>query len=167
MKSLLLVLALTGPSQEPIKTLYPKVSQESINQAIKMYNIQVPSNTAWPVIDFAEQNRGLATYKPNSSPFTCLVTVGPSAFSSWGVLGSTLAHELEGHCSQNLFLIGLTETELLAEQEAYSIELSGVDRFKLTQQEVQMIQEILVVWYSDQAPSWKKMIFNIFVSAHR
>ena len=86
------------------------------------------------------------------------VTVGPAAFESWGLLGSTLAHELEVHCQQNftyirlLDLLGLDGT-LKAEREAYQHELSNAGRFHLGEVERENIKATMDFYYPVEANS--------------
>lgn len=93
------------------------------------------------------EDRGITSWTPLTSD-PAHVILGPSAFSSWAVLGSTLAHELEVHCRQNLLLVSVRETlgfegKLAAEREAYQYELDGARRFGLSEVELQRIAETL------------------------
>lgn len=112
----------------------PPMTQESIEKALKMFDIEVPDSALPPRFDAELEDRGLTTLNGWGSRLE--VTVGPAAFTSWALLGSTLAHELEIHCRQNFFMIrmkdmlGLGGTES-AEREAYMHELSNSERFQL------------------------------------
>lgn len=81
----------------------PPQNQESIETALTLFSIQVPNTVEGPSYDSELSDRGLTTgglVLPQKS-----VTVGPSAFTSWAVLGSTLAHELEVHVPQSFFVV--------------------------------------------------------------
>src|SRR5690606_25474533 len=81
--------------------------------------------------------------------------IGPSAFASWALLGSTLAHEIEVHCHQNFTLIRLFDiagwegTEN-AEREAYAHELAHADRFGLTSDDRYSIAQTLQYYYPER-----------------
>jgi hypothetical protein len=77
----------------------PKMNQESVDVAMATYSIKLPAFTAWPYFNSDLADRGLTT--GGTLDFRRSVLVGPSAFTSWGVLGSTLGHEIEIHCEQS------------------------------------------------------------------
>ncbi|MEY4066658.1 MAG: hypothetical protein RIR26_2866, partial [Pseudomonadota bacterium] len=82
--------------------------QESVLTALTMYSIRVPQHVDGPAFDSELADRGLTTgglILPNKR-----VTVGPAAFTSWGVLGSTLAHEIEVHVPQSFFMVVARDT---------------------------------------------------------
>ncbi len=112
----------------------PPMSQESVDLAMKMFAIEIPEGASYPRFDPDLEDRGLTTM--NGWGKELEVTVGPAAFTSWALLGSTLAHELEVHCRQSFFLIrvkdmmGLNGTDQ-AEREAYLYELTNSERFHL------------------------------------
>lgn len=112
----------------------PALSQESIDIAMTLFEIKVPANANAPRLDMTLEDRGLTTLNGWGSKLD--VTIGPAAFTSWALLGSTLAHELEVHCRQNFAVIrmkdlmGLDGT-LQAEREAYLHELANSERFHL------------------------------------
>lgn len=86
----------------------PAQDQESVLTALTMFSIPVPQYVDGPVFDGELGDRGLTTgglILPNKR-----VTVGPAAFTSWGVLGSTLAHEIEVHVPQSFFVVVATDT---------------------------------------------------------
>ncbi len=85
----------------------PALSQSSIEKAVEMYNIQLPEAVKMPLLDLALSDRGMTVRKGAMSPPK--VTIGPDAFASWGLLGSTIAHEVEVHCRQNFFAIHLMD----------------------------------------------------------
>ena len=76
------------------------------------------------------------------------VQIGPIAFTSWGLLGATLAHELEIHCQQNLMAISFKDAlgidaKNAAEKAAYAHELANANRFGLSPEETQRIKDTL------------------------
>jgi hypothetical protein len=81
----------------------PPVRQESIDLAVELYGIDVPASVIGPHFDGALEDRGLTSGGTVSARKT--VTIGPSAFSSWGVLGSTLGHEVEVHARQSFLAV--------------------------------------------------------------
>jgi len=95
--------------------------------------------------------RGLTI--PGNIIYKTKILLGPEAFVSWGILGSTLAHEIEIHCKQNVYLIILKDLLNLdgtkyAEREAYSHEINNKERFNLTDEEVNSIEEVMNQFYS-------------------
>lgn len=130
----------------------PRISQESIDIALVMYGITVPSHVEKPRLDLAIADRGLTTLQGSKK---LQVTIGPSAFASWSLLGSTLAHEIEVHCRQNFTLIRLFDlagwegTEN-AEREAYAHELDQADRFGLTADDRFSIAQTLQYYYPER-----------------
>jgi hypothetical protein len=82
---------------------FPAQDQESVEIAKVLYSINIPVSVEGPSYDATLSDRGLTTgglILPQKK-----VTVGPAAFSSWAVLGSTLAHEIEVHVEQSFFLV--------------------------------------------------------------
>jgi hypothetical protein len=134
---------------EPPRGL-PPVSQESINLALVVYGITVPDSAEHPVLNKTLEDRGLSTRRAWMQKIS--VEIGPSAFSSWGLLASTLAHELEIHCHQNFLLIsvmdvlGLDGTKL-AERQAYLHEIRNAKRFGLTQYHADLIADTMSYYY--------------------
>ncbi|RZA10253.1 MAG: hypothetical protein EOP10_35110 [Proteobacteria bacterium] len=128
----------------------PPMTQESINMAMEMFAIKVPKNANSPTLDMALEDRGLTTL--NGWGQKLEVTVGPAAFTSWAVLGSTLAHEIEIHCNQNFALIRMKDMIGLdgtngAEREAYMHELSNSDRFHLKDADQSSIRATMDYFY--------------------
>ena len=124
----------------------PALSGASIDEAIKRFSIYVPKNIARPEIDQDLTDRGRTSW--NLFGGSIAVKLGPVAFSSWGLLGATLAHELEIHCQQNLVAITFKDAFGLdaknnAEKEAYAHELSNAERFGLSTEETERIKETL------------------------
>lgn len=81
----------------------PAPSQVDLDLALALYSIRLPRGLAAPRFDPDLEDRGLTTGTTVSGPQR--VTIGPAAFSSWSLLGSTLAHEVEVHGRQNFFRI--------------------------------------------------------------
>lgn len=134
----------------------PEVSQESIDLAIVMYGILVPSSSEHPTLDPKLSDRGLTTRATFLEK--AIVTVGPAAFESWGLLGSTLAHELEIHCQQNFLAIYLMDAIGLdgtgaAERQAYVHELRNADRFGLGGADADLIADTMEFFYPDTGVS--------------
>lgn len=133
----------------------PPMTQESIDLALKMYSIEVPATASSPRIDLNLEDRGLTTLNGWGSKLE--VTIGPAAFSSWALLGSTLAHELEVHCLQNFFvirvkdLLGLKGTDQ-AEREAYLHELANSERFNLKHSDQVNIKATMDFYYPSAQP---------------
>ena len=150
----------------------PPITQESLYRAIAMYNIRIPHGVAFPTLDPNLQDRGLTSLNPWTKRFT--VKIGPAAFQSWALLGSTLAHEFEVHCRQSFLwihmqdLVGLNGTDQ-AEREAYAYEISSAPRFGLSADEIGMIQETVDYYYpiigsSDQGPDLSARVSRFFSS---
>lgn len=130
----------------------PPVTQESIELAITMYDIKIPENAFMPRLDLTLEDRGLtrrATWSDKSE-----VTIGPAAFTSWALLGSTIAHEVEVHCHQNFMLIFLMDGMGLdgtgeAERQAYFHELKNASRFGLAAQDARLIADTVDYFYPE------------------
>lgn len=133
----------------------PPMTQESIELALKMFAIEVPATASQPRLDLNLEDRGLTTLNGWGSKLD--VTIGPAAFSSWALLGSTLAHELEVHCRQNFFvirikdLLGLKGTDQ-AEREAYMHELANSERFNLKPADQVNIKATMDYYYPSVQP---------------
>ena len=128
----------------------PPMNQDSIDLALVLFNIKVPASAKNPVFDSNLADRGITVQRGIGHEYE--ITIGPSAFTSWSMLGSTLAHEIEVHCNQNfvfirvLDLLGLDGTNL-AEREAYGYEYEHSKRFKLTALERSSIQDTVEFYY--------------------
>lgn len=164
MRLLLLALALTACGHEyPRSNVIgiapegkPPVTQESVLLAMDIYEIQKPASCQGPFYDPTIEDRGLTTQYGGRGEK--IVTIGPAAFSSWGVLGSTLAHEFEIHCNQNFLLIRWKDLlgfdgSAEAEGEAYFWEVDNAKRFGLTMQEVNSAIETYNYYYARDSPS--------------
>ena len=131
----------------------PPMTQESIDKALRLFKITVPPQINPPTLDLALADRGVTVLDGLQS--TMKVQIGPGAFSSWSILGSTLAHELEVHCEQNFALIrfmdslGLDGTRW-AERQAYQHEIDHAKRFGLSEDEIFGITETMNFYYPHQ-----------------
>lgn len=85
----------------------PRISQRNIDIAVELFNIDVPSNVVGPTLDRNLYDRGLTSGDSLGNVKT--VAIGPAAFSSWGILGSTLGHEVEVHARQSFIKIVLLD----------------------------------------------------------
>jgi hypothetical protein len=134
----------------------PPLTQESIDLAMQIYGIEVPSSADAPMLDLGMQDRGLTTRSPFMDK--AKVTIGPAAFSSWALLGSTIAHEVEVHCQQNFFaiylmdLVGLDGTGT-AERQAYVHELANAHRFGTAHEDTRMIADTVSFYYPEEQGS--------------
>lgn len=130
----------------------PAVSQESIDLALVLFGIEVPNTAEHPRLDLELHERGLTARAAFMSKTQ--VTIGPAAFSSWGLLAATLAHELEVHCHQNFFLIGMLDSLGLdgtgeAERQAYIHELRNAKRFGLGHADADLIADTMEYYYPE------------------
>lgn len=136
----------------------PRVTQESVDLAMLFYGIRLPPGAEAPLLDRELKDRGLTTRGAFFQK--ARVTIGPAAFSSWSLLGSTLAHELEVHCRQNFLaiwimdLVGLSGTDE-AERQAYAHELRNARRFGLDIADAELIAETMDYYYPDVAAGAK------------
>ncbi len=146
----------------------PPINQESIDLAIAMYGIVIPSHVVGPRLVRSLEERGLAertTWSPEAT-----VSIGPNAFESWGVLASTIIHEVHGHAMQNILaihvlnLVGMNGTAI-AERQAYTLELSHASRLGLNESETHFIRETRDFYYPAEgglatasATSWRDWI---------
>lgn len=128
----------------------PPMTQESIDIALEMFGIEIPLEAIAPRLDMNLEDRGLTTLSGWGKKLE--VTVGPAAFTSWAMLGSTLAHELEVHCRQNFALIRMKdmlglEGTMQAEREAYMHELANSERFHLKESDQSNIRATMEYYY--------------------
>lgn len=86
-----------------LPTSQPSVTQESIDFAVALFSIDVQQTVKGPKLDSKLEDRGLTTGGVLSLQRS--VTIGPAAFTSWGILGSTLGHEIEIHARQSFLKI--------------------------------------------------------------
>jgi len=139
----------------------PSYSQNSVDVAMAMFGIQMPENTAAPKFDPNLFDRGLTVRRGWNGK--AKVTIGPPAFQSWSLLGSTLAHELEIHCNQSFFLISMLDTlgldgTAIAERQAYQHELLHANRFGLTKLDQQLIQDTLEFYYPERRAPYSDLV---------
>lgn len=148
---LLLLVACTSAlkGRVPVSELDPRetppMTQGSIDFALTAYGITLPSGVE-PRLEESLEDRGRTDWTPFDGIEA--VRIGPSAFKSWALLGSTLAHELEVHCRQNFWAITFQESVGLggirdAERAAYRHELESAERFGLSAGEVDRIAATL------------------------
>ncbi len=128
----------------------PAVTQESVDLALALFGIEVPANADHPLLDAELRDRGLTMR--GAFMEKAAVTVGPSAFTSWALLGSTLAHELEVHCQQSFLMIYLMDAAGLdgtgeAERQAYVHELRNAKRFGLPIADADLIADTMEFYY--------------------
>jgi hypothetical protein len=128
----------------------PKLKQESIDLALAIYGIEVPETAYPPKLNVNLEDRGLSSRFAWAEKIQ--VEIGPAAFESWGLLASTLAHELEVHCQQNFALIGMMDFlrldgTLRAERQAYLHELRNARRFGLSPESQDLIANTMDYYY--------------------
>lgn len=145
----------------------PRLAQESIDAAIRLYQIEIPKNVKGPVLDLKLVDRGLTLR--NGALAQASVSIGPDAFSSWPLLASTIAHEVEVHCRQNFLAIHLMDVAGLdgtgsAEREAYGYELKNAARFGLAPYDQDLIRSTMRYYYPQKGfsvseiPSIKSLV---------
>ena len=120
----------------------PKPGSEAIFKSLNAFRISLPPHVLL-TYDPTLTERGRTRWQVLEKDIR--VTVGPSAFASWGLLGSTLGHELEVHCQQNLTLIGMmaslgAPSIAAAETDAYRYELAQAPRFGLSSAEQDLVR---------------------------
>jgi len=121
----------------PVLDGVPPVSQESIIRAVNNFEIQVPMLSFYPSLDIDMDKTHLGEAYSIPLLHMCVPTIGAGAFTSWGRLGSTLAHEVEVHCNQNWWRSSVEKLFLydpnpMMEREAYTYTLLDSKRFHLT-----------------------------------
>ena len=142
-------IPLPAPAKRP-----PPLTQDSVDLALLLYNIKVPNGVKSPIFVANLPDRGITMQKGVGHQYE--IQIGPAAFVSWGMLGSTLAHEVEVHCNQNfvfirmLDLLGLDGTSL-AEREAYRFEFQNAQRFHLSAMERNSILDTMEFYYPPKA----------------
>jgi hypothetical protein len=102
----------------------PELDQSSIDLALAVFSIRIPNNASDPMLNKDISDRGITFKRSIDELFQ--VEIGPAAFSSWSLLGSTLAHEVEVHCNQDFLAIYFLdvlgfEGTALAERSAYAL----------------------------------------------
>lgn len=131
----------------------PTPSNDNILKAMEIFNIQNKPGMPMPVFDPTLEDRGLTVISEHGE--RCDVRIGPSAFQSWAILGSTLGHEIEVHCRQDMMLIKVMDMAgslgtHMAERAAYKYEISQKDRFGLTPTEVDSIQKTMDYYFPEK-----------------
>ena len=129
-------VTVTPPSEKP------EISQESIDIAMVMFGIEKPENASFPVFDPNLLDRGMTLrvgWFDNA-----IIKIGSPAFLSWGILGSTLAHEIEIHANQSFFTVNVLDFfgfdgTGYAERAAYQHEIAFAERFGLSAREKTLI----------------------------
>jgi hypothetical protein len=130
----------------------PPLGQDSIDAALVMFGVDVPESAGHPRYDRELRDRGLTVR--GAFMEKSIVTIGPAAFTSWSLLGSTLAHELEVHCRQNFLFITVMDALRLdgtgeAERQAYIHELRNARRFALPIADAELIANTMEYYYPD------------------
>lgn len=110
-------------------------SEENIDLAMNIFAIDRPKKLLGPKLNLNISDRGLTF--GSSLNESKEVEIGPPAFTSWSILGSTLGHEIEVHCKQSFGLIWMSELfhlqgTLIAERQAYEYEENNAMRFGLS-----------------------------------
>lgn len=131
----------------------PEISQESIDVAMVMFGIKKPENVEYPVFDPNLLDRGMTLRVGWFDK--AIIKIGSPAFLSWGLLGSTLAHEIEIHANQSFFAVnaldffGFDGTGY-AERAAYQHEIAFSHRFGLSVREMTLIADTEEYYFSDK-----------------
>ena len=157
----------------------PTADQDSVDIAVELYAIQIPRNCDAPRFNSKIEDRGLTTGALFQSKRKVLI--GSAAFTSWGILGSTIGHETEIHANQWFLGIWLKDRikknslaarqwagrylgilkpsvkEMFdagtwsAEREAYEYELNSAKRFGLNENEQLSIRNVMNYYYPTAA----------------
>ena len=116
-------------AMQQVKVIPPKLppqpSQEAVDLAVELYTIKKTTFLIGPFYDATLEDRGV-TSGGVVSPRK-IVNIGPAAFSSWAILGSTLGHEVEVHVAQPFFLIVLQDNVSLTLDSAKQVLRNVVD----------------------------------------
>ena len=149
-------------------------SLDNIHFANKVFNIKKPKSLKKIDINHDISDRGL-TYGSGVGS-SKHVDIGPPAFTSWAMLGSTLGHEIEVHCNQSFLFIWLSEMlniqgTVYAERQAYQYEIRNAERFGLTVEERSQIASTKDYFYpvslldSNRPSKIKNYIVNLILSS--
>ncbi|WP_397600482.1 hypothetical protein [Silvanigrella sp.] len=167
--------ALLQKNMADISVIYPKEvptnSNDNIDLAMALFSIDIDENIENPIYNDELPYRGLTL--GNAFSKNKQVLIGKMAFESWGILGSTLAHEIEIHGKQSFLEIeilnylytlkrvpeklfvnfyhntsklnydNLGYGSYMAEKEAYNHELDSKKRFNLNNNEIYAIRYTL------------------------
>lgn len=124
----------------------PTPGQRAIDQAMILFDIKVSKGIDWPLYDphLGYKYRAIALQEEVLGRKSILI--GKASFYSWGVLGSTLAHEIEVHGRQSIFWLSLRArlfgiSTASAEVEAYNYEIYSAKRFGLTKEDISSLKE--------------------------
>lgn len=124
----------------------PSPGQRAIDQAMILFDIKVSKDVDWPLYDpyLEDYYRAIALQEEVLGRKSILI--GKASFYSWGVLGSTLAHEIEVHGRQSIFWLSLRArlfgiSAASAEVEAYNYEIYSAKRFGLTKEDISSLKE--------------------------
>lgn len=134
----------------------PNPGDAAIVKALALFKIEVPDSVK--VIRYDPRMtdfRGLIEAKFSKTMQTYhIVSIGPLAFKSWALLGSTLAHEIEVHAHQNIrmaHLLSMAGGSAVKQMEikAYTYEIENAKRFGLSAGEVNSIRYTMQQMYMD------------------
>lgn len=136
----------------------PSINQNNIDVAMKIFAIDKPKLGKHPILNNSLKDRGMSSKGAWDKKVS--VEIGPSAFTSWALLGSTLAHEIEVHCNQNFVLINIFDLLGLdgtgeAERQAYSYELSQAKRFGTSIADKKLIATTMKYYYPENIKKGK------------
>jgi hypothetical protein len=143
-----------APSNVNLPAGRPVIGQAAIEFAMRAFAIKMDSDSiTGPFYDSSLEDRGMTLRRGLASP--AVVMIGREAFASWGLLGSTLAHEIEVHCRQNFLAIHLQNLAGFdgtgaAEREAYRYELVNAERFGLGHYDRELIRSTMTYFYPEQ-----------------
>ena len=147
----------------------PLPGNEAIYEAIKRYLIEVPTDAI--IVYNSERTERAITIPPLGDNGGVFVILGPGAFTSWALLGSTLGHELEVHARQNIsYAQDRTERDLpgglfLIEVEAYLYEIKNKERFGTTEDELnRYVRRWLKEFVQAEHDVWKRVPSKQFYS---
>jgi hypothetical protein len=97
----------------------PTPSQEAVDIAMAAYGIYGGEHVNWPIFDASLFDRGLTSGGTLDARRN--IFVGVPAFTSWGILGSTLGHEIEIHGNQSFVSILALDSMNRIQQSALAL----------------------------------------------
>ncbi len=106
----------------------PTPSQEATDIAMAAFSIDGGVHVNWPIFDAGLEDRGLTS--GGTFDISRTIHVGTPAFTSWGVLGSTLGHEIEIHGNQSFIAIIALDGLSRIQQNALTLLASDQDKTK-------------------------------------
>jgi hypothetical protein len=140
-------LLIARMQEVPVKspTSPPSPGLESIDIALALYSIRIPEFLDMHTFDPGLEDRGLTSGGTVSRAKS--IAIGPPAFTSWGVLGSTLGHEIEVHANQSFFKVVLLDLF-----GAWRWKISGaLQHFaKAFSLDIRMTTATLGTWYAER-----------------